>query len=85
MILTILLWYFIGIFAAFILLLISNTISVKWEDSKIYLYVIFFSWIAVFMLTLYIIGYFIETKKIFFKLKKFLESTPDLVSNKKKK
>lgn len=85
MILLIFLWYFVGIFVAFILLLISNTVSVKWGDSKIYLYVIFFSWLAVFMLTPNIIGYFIDTKKIFFKLKKFLESTPDLVSNKKKK
>jgi len=80
----VLLGYFVGVVLAFILLLIGNTLEVKYisiPDKAPFKY-IFYSWIIVFLFSIYIIGLVYKQTKISDKLKKFLNNKPDLIKNK---
>jgi len=84
MIMLVLLGYFVGVVLAFILLLIGNTLEVKYisiPDKAPFKY-IFYSWIIVFLFSIYIIGLVYKQTKISDKLKKFLNNKPDLIKNK---
>lgn len=80
----VLLGYFVGVVLAFILLLIGNTLEVKYisiPDKAPFKY-IFFSWIMVFLFSIYIIGLIYKQSKISDKIKKFLNNKPDLIKDK---
>ena len=84
MIMLVLLGYFLGVVLAFILLLIGNTLEVKYksiQDKAPFKY-IFYSWINVILFGLYIIGSLYNHSKTLDKIKKFLNNKPDLIKNK---
>jgi xanthine/uracil permease len=80
----VLLGYFVGVVLAFILLLIGNTLEVKYISipHKAPFKCIFYSWIIVFLFSIYIIGLVYKQTKISDKIKKFLNNKPDLIKNK---
>ena len=84
MIMLVLLGYFVGVVLAFILLLIGNTLEVKYISipNKAPFKYIFYSWINVILFGLYIIGLLYNHSKPLDKLKKFLNNKPDLIKNK---
>lgn len=84
MIMLVLLGYFVGVVLAFILLLIGNTLEVKYisNPNKAPFKYIFYSWIIVFLFSIYIIGLVYKQTKISDKIKKFLNNKPDLIKNK---
>lgn len=82
MIMFVLMWYFVGVVLAFVLLLIGNTIAVKCKDSKAPLKYIFLSWLAVLYCIISILGMLNDKYLPFTKIRNFFNKEPDLLNKK---
>lgn len=76
----IILWYLIGIFLSYPLLLIANTLCTKYKiyDDKAPIKDIFYSFIFAIISTIYICVMLYKHSKAFEKFKDFMNSEPDL-------
>ena len=78
----ILLVYLLGVVLGYILLLIGNTIAVKYNDTKAPIKQIIFSWLVVILFIMFIIEMLYKYSINFSKIKEFFNKKPDLIKDK---
>lgn len=76
-------WYFIGLILSIPLLLITNTIAVKFNEDKAELKYILISWIYILMAIIFIIYILLNKYKPISNIVKFFNQEPDLLKKKK--
>jgi len=76
----IILWYLIGVFLSYPLLLIANTLCTKYKryDDKAPIKFIFYSFILAIITIIYICAMLYNHSKAFEKFKDYMNSEPDL-------
>ena len=78
MIMLVLMWYFVGVVLAFVLLLIGNTIALESGDCKVQLKYILFSWLFNIITLGYILSRLSKKHLQTDKIKEFFNQEPDL-------
>ena len=77
-----LMWYLIGVFVAFIFLIVGNTISVRVNEGKAKLKLIFFSWLIAIVFIAMIVDIICDKYKPFSKIIDFFNQEPELTRKK---